>query len=137
MDAPEEAFDPLSDPRYRENISYLFVELLVIDTIAPLDDEMTQWVTSTLRCGRDDWRDMIKRIAHLSPTFEVAVLDLWYRNSAIAREQGEQLRPADYARLFVDNYNAPNSLVDVWGPGALEDAWARIRAAEGRLESDS
>jgi hypothetical protein len=69
-------------------------------------------------------------LATLSETFEVAVLDLWYRNSKIAADRGEILLVRDFAELFVDNCFLDDSQIDVWGPGALEAARARIAAAE-------
>ena len=120
----------LRHPRYRDNPVYYFVERLVIDTIEGLPAELQDEIAQTIRADRVGWREKVKELATLSETFEVAVLDLWYRNSQIAADQGEALSAHDFALLFVDNYFLDDSQIDVWGPGALEAAKARIAAAE-------
>jgi hypothetical protein len=132
MDTPEDDPDIFALPRYRENPEVLFIELYVTDTVSPLPDFAVEWIADRLRCTRDNWRDVIRKASRLSETFDIAVLDLWYRNSAIALAQGFELDPRDYAKMFADNWYAPNSQIDVWGPGALEDAIERVEAAQAR-----
>jgi hypothetical protein len=120
----------LQHPRYRDNPVYYFVERLVIDTIEGLPVELQDEIAQTIRTDRAGWREKVKELATLSETFEVAVLDVWYRNSQIAADQGEPLSAHDFALLFVDNYFLDDSQIDVWGPGAIEAAKARIAAAE-------
>jgi hypothetical protein len=126
----------LEHPRYRDNPVYYFVERLVIDTIERLPVELQDEIAETIRTDRDGWRGKVKELATLSDTFEVAVLDLWYRNAAIVTEQGDTLSVHDFALLFVDNYFLDDSQIDVWGPGALEAAKSRIAATQvGRGQS--
>jgi hypothetical protein len=120
----------LQHPRYKDNPVYYFVERLVIDTIEGLPLELQDEIAQTIRTDVKGWRGAVKELATLSETFEVAVLDLWYRNSKIAADRGEILLARDFAELFVDNYFLDDSQIDVWGPGALEAAKARIAAAE-------
>src|SRR5687768_15772480 len=94
----------LEHPRYRDNPVYYFVERLVIDTIEGLPVELQDEIAETIRTDRNGWRGKVKELATLSDTFEVAVLDLWYRNAAIVTEQGDTLSVHDFALLFVDNY---------------------------------
>jgi hypothetical protein len=120
----------LQHPRYKDNPVYYFVERLVIDTIEGLPLDLQDEIAQTIRTDVKGWRGEVKELATLSETFEVAVLDLWYRNSKIAADRGEILLARDFAELFVDNYFLDDSQIDVWGPGALEAAKARIAAAE-------
>jgi hypothetical protein len=120
----------LQRPRYKDNPVYYFVERLVIDTIEGLPPELQDEIAQTIRTDMKGWRGKVKELATLSDTFEVAVLDLWYRNSKIAADRGEMLLASDFAELFVDNYFLDDSQIDVWAPGALEAAGARIAAAE-------
>jgi hypothetical protein len=119
----------LQHPRYRDNPIYYFVERVVIDTIERLPLELQDEIAQMIRTDVPGWRAKVKEMATLSETFEVAVLDLWYRNSQIAAERGELLSARDFAELFVDNYFLDDSQIDVWGPGALDAAKARIAAA--------
>jgi hypothetical protein len=119
----------LQHPRYRDNPVYYFVECLVVDIIEGLPRELQESIAQTIRTDLDGWRRKIKEISSLSETFEVAVLDLWYRNSKIASDQGDPISARDFAVLFVDNYFLEDSQIDVWGPGALETALAQIAAA--------
>jgi hypothetical protein len=116
--------------RYKDNPVYYFVERLVIDTIEGLPAELQDEIAQTIRTDMNGWRGKVKELATLSDTFEVAVLDLWYRNSKIAADRGEILSARAFAELFVDNYFLDDSQIDVWGPEALEAAKARIAAAE-------
>jgi hypothetical protein len=120
-----------SDPHYAENPADYFFELFVIDTIEPLPREQADWVATTIKADKEQWRVKIKSILTLSDTIEIAILDLWYRNSEIARSKGMEYTITSFAQDFVDNYWAEGSLVDVWAPGALEDAEERIRVVSG------
>jgi len=119
-----------SEPRYRDDPVFYFVEQVVVDTIEGLPLEQQQQIAETIETDVQGWRAKIKELAVLSDTFEIAVLDLWYRNSRIAAERGDTLTAHDFSLLFVDNYYLDDSQVDVWGPGALESAKARIAEAQ-------
>jgi len=109
---------------------YFFVEQLVVDTVQGLPQEHQQFIAQTIQTDLTGWRRKVKEISTLSETFEVAVLDLWYRNSRIAAGRGDSLNAHDFAQLFVDNYFVDDSQIDVWAPGALEAAKERVAAAQ-------
>ena len=123
-----DARDIFDHPRYRDNPSDLFFELFVVDTIAPIDPELAEWIASASKCSIGEWRATTKRKLTLSDTIEIAILDLWYRNRKIARDQGIELDPQSFSVHFVDHYYDDGSQVDQWAPGALEDAKARVDA---------
>ena len=122
----------LEIPRYGDDPVFFFVEQLVIDVIEGIPQEMQEWIAGILKTDAQNWRAKIKGMSNLSATFEIAVLDLWYRNVEILARRGELLKASDFAQLFADNYFAQGSQIDVWGPGALEDAKIRIAAAKSR-----
>ena len=63
------------------------------------------------------WRESIRKALDLSPTFAVAVLDLWLRNREAAG-----FSPEVYAREFVAEYIKDGSRIDVWPAGGVEAA---------------
>lgn len=122
------ARDILDEPRYWDNPSDFFFEMFVVDTVAPNDPELVSWIANMSRCSVEEWRVTTKKKLTLSDTIEIAILDLWYRNRKIARDQGIELDPRSFSIHFVDHYYDEKSQVDQWGPGALEDAKARVDA---------
>ena len=75
-----------------------------------------------------DWQQYVVKTSHLSDTIEVAIWDLWIRNSANARAKGWEYHPWHYAQNFADNFFAEGSRVDVWEGNALKEARKRIEA---------
>ena len=62
----------------------------------------------------DDWKKTIKKVLNLSDTIEIAIKDLWLRNSEIAKNDGTELNADQFADLFIENYYVENSKVDIW-----------------------
>ena len=121
-----------SDPRYTNKAMLLLFEALVLDTLGclPADDRAAIEQMPLQRMfgtTASEWRTVVAETLHLSPTFEVAVLDLWYRNSDEAQQKGVSYEPRSFAREFVDHYLEPGSRVDVWTDDALASAQERIR----------
>jgi hypothetical protein len=105
----------------------------VLDVIGHLTPEKDRGVESmapelqrALRTTASTWRGIVAEALHLSDTIDVAILDLWYRNSDIVRDRGDSLAPEVYARMFVEQYSKEGSQVDVWEGNALERAKERI-----------
>ena len=76
------------------------------------------------------WRQAVASTLHLQDTFPIAVLDLWYKNSDIALATGQSYSAQKFAMDFVDQYFAPNSKVDQWPPGTLEQARAFVASRQ-------
>ncbi|MFP3449733.1 hypothetical protein, partial [Pseudomonas sp. SIMBA_067] len=70
-----------------------------------------------------------RKALHLSETIDVAILDLWFINSAKASEAGGLYHPWSFAKDFLQQYLADGSQVDVWEGDAFKLAQARIAAA--------
>ena len=121
-------------PYYHEQrpLDYFF-ELYVVDLIEELPsatslalDDFSAKHPSFFERHNGDWRRSVVEELHLSDTIEIAIWDLWIRNSANAIRDGWKYHPWHYARNFADNYFAENSQVDVWEGDALEKAKQRI-----------
>lgn len=98
------------------------------ETIAALDSFSNEY-PDIFETG--DWRSEVRSGFELSDTIDIAILDLWYRNSEIALQRGTVYHPWHYAINFADNYFADGSQVDVWPGDALEAAKERIAAHRG------
>jgi hypothetical protein len=117
-------------PRYKENPSDIFFDHFVMDVIGMLPPEMSDKLDTALSTSGGNWRQKTKELINLSGTIEIAILDLWYRNSAALEARGELYDPYHFAVNFVDAYFADDSQVDVWPGNALEAAKSRIREAQ-------
>ncbi|BDS07363.1 hypothetical protein NT6N_24030 [Oceaniferula spumae] len=123
-------------PYYHEQrpLEYFF-EMYVIDVIEELPeaslnalaDFSSKHPTFFEKHG-GDWRKHVVVESHLSDTIEIAIWDLWIRNSANASRDGWTYHPWHFAQNFADNYFADDSRVDVWEGNSLEEAKARIKA---------
>ena len=69
---------------------------------------------------------------NLSETIEIAIKDLWLRNSKIPENDGTQLTAERFADLFIENYYVENSKVDMW-ESELDLNNAKKRIAESNL----
>ena len=80
----------------------------------------------------NDWKKTIKKVLNLSDTIEIAIKDLWLRNSEIAKNDGTELNADQFADLFIEYYYVENSKVDIWeSESDLNNAKKRI--AESNL----
>jgi hypothetical protein len=116
----------------------LLFEFFVVDVLAALPEATERSISSFaaklpafFESAGGDWRRWVRETFRLSGTIEIAILDLWLRNSARAREDGWKYHPWHYARNFVEKYSEEGSEVDVWSGDALEQAKARIAAYRG------
>ena len=119
-------------PRYKENPSDIFFDHFVMDVIGLLPPGMSENLDAAISTSGGAWRHKTKQLINLSDTIEIAILDLWYRNSAILESRGELYDPYHFAVNFVDAYFAENSQVDQWPGNALEVAKSHIREAQQR-----
>lgn len=112
-----------------------FFEMYLIDVLELLPEETVQALDRFSNTYADmfathdgDWKKYVIAEMHLSDTIEVAIWDLWIKNSETLRQRGEEYHPWDYAQDFLENYLAEDSEVDVWEGDALQQARARIAA---------
>ena len=107
----------------------------VLDVIGelPADERQTcealaPKLAATLKTRATEWKSVVAETLHLSATIEIAILDLWFRNSDLARQSGASLTPADFAVMFVVEYKKAGSAIDTWPGDSLEQAKARVAA---------
>jgi hypothetical protein len=121
-------------PYYQQqNPLAFFFEMYVVDvlnklpkdTIAALAEFSSKHPALFAGYG-GDWRQFVAQESHLSDTIDVAIWDLWIRNSKTAKQDGWDAHPWFYAQLFSQNYLADESRVDVWEGNALKEAKQRI-----------
>lgn len=106
--------------------------LSVIDHLPPEKEHviasMTAKLAAALKTSASDWKGVVAEALHLSDTIDYAILDLWQRNSEIARDAGTKLAPDEFASMFVVEYKKDGSMIDVWPGDSLNQAKARIAA---------
>ena len=110
-----------------------FFEMYVVDVLGKLPQRTHSALAvfsskhpSFFAAHNGDWRQFVIKETQLSETIEVAIWDLWIRNSANAKRDGWEYHPWHYAQDFADNYFADGSRVDVWEGNALQEAKQRI-----------
>lgn len=123
-------------PYYQDQrpLDYFF-EMYIMDVLDELPgatsralDDFSARHPAFFEKHQGDWRKYVVVESHLSDTLEIAIWDLWIRNSANARRDGWEYHPWHYAQNFSDNYFADGSKVDVWEGDALEKAKLRIQS---------
>lgn len=127
----------LSNPRYKANPVYLFFECYIQDVIGSLPPEKAASIQrmnlqNVFHTQSSEWHAVVRETLHLSNTIDIAILDLWYRNREQFKDQQGNYDSAWFSQVFTDEYVKEDSQVDVWPPGALEAAEARIKAARAK-----
>ncbi|HEX3129065.1 MAG TPA: hypothetical protein VH394_17155 [Thermoanaerobaculia bacterium] len=122
---------PSADRRYASNPIALFFESYVLDVLGQLPTEKSEKIQSlnlqkVFKTEASEWRDVIREALHLSPTIDIAILDLWYTNQGLARQRKVEYSAIAFAQDFHDQYLKEDSKVDVWTPETLEAAKARV-----------
>ena len=121
----------LEIPRYRASPVDFFFEQYILDVLGELPVARSHEIQAMnmqkiFKTRSNDWRHSVSEVLHLSETIDIAILDLWYRNANIAHAQRTKYAAQQFAMDFVDEYMKDGSRVDVWAPGALAAAKARI-----------
>jgi len=123
-------------PKTDMNIN-VFFKAFILDTLKELPTEKSDLIgnmnlDNVFSTDFNDWKKTIKKVLNLSDTIEIAIKDLWLRNSEIAKNDGTELHADQFADLFIENYYVKNSKVDIWeSESDLNNAKKRI--AESNL----
>lgn len=123
-------------PKTDMNIN-VFFKAFILDTLKELPTEKSDSIgnmnlDNVFSTDFNDWKKTIKKVLNLSDTIEIAIKDLWLRNSEIAKNDGTELNADQFADLFIENYYLENSKVDIWeSESDLNNAKKRI--AESNL----
>ena len=115
----------------------VFFKAFILDTLKELPAEKSSMIEEmnldkVFSTDFGNWKKTIKKVLNLSNTIEIAIKDLWLRNSEIAKNDGTELNADQFADLFIENYYVENSKVDIWeSESDLNNAKKRI--AESNL----
>lgn len=125
------------EPKKTEIDINIFFKYFILSTLKELPAETDAKIKKleldkVFSTNFSDWKMTIKKVLNLSSTIEIAIKDLWLRNHKIPDDNGDLVSPEHFADLFIHNYYAENSKVDVWqNESVLIDAQKRI--AESHL----
>ena len=105
-------------PKTDMNIN-VFFKAFILDTLKELPTEKNDLIEKMnldkiFSTDFNDWKKTIKKVLNLSDTIEIAIKDLWLRNSEISKNDGTELNADQFADLFIENYFVENSKVDIW-----------------------
>ncbi|APY06848.1 hypothetical protein BWZ20_00600 [Winogradskyella sp. J14-2] len=123
-------------PKTDMNIN-VFFKAFILDTLKELPTEKSDLIgnmnlDNVFSTDFNDWKKTIKKVLNLSDTIEIAIKDLWLRNSEIAKNDGTELNADKFSDLFIENYYVENSKVVIWeSESDLNNAKKRI--AESNL----
>ena len=108
-----------SEPQKTDININVFFKAYILDTLKELPSEKNAMIEQmnfdkVFSTDFGNWKKTIKKVLNLSDTIEIAIKDLWLRNSAIAKNDGTVLSAGQFADLFIENYYLENSKVDIW-----------------------
>ena len=97
---------PHAEPdRYRGRPLLIVLENYVLAAIGVLpkdaDQRLAQLVKSVFG-GDDDWKKTVRQQLQLSDAIDDSFRELWDRNQAVARQDGLELTPVQFAKMVVD-----------------------------------
>ncbi len=98
----------------------MFFKAFILDTLKELPAEKNSMIEemnldNVFSTDFNDWKKTIKKVLNLSETIEIAIKDLWLRNSEVVKKnEGTELNAEQFADLFIENYYKEDSKVDVW-----------------------
>ncbi len=129
---------PLSNPRYAKDPIAFYFESYILTVIGHLPPDRSDKIQSmnlqkVFRTEAREWKEVVRETLHLSKTVDIAILDLWYTNQELAAQRQVEYTPLAFAQDFNDKYQKAGSKVDVWSPGTLAAAQARIAARKGTI----
>ena len=100
-----------SEPdRYQGRPMLIILENYVLGCIGNLTAENEARMATVVQRvwpGEGDWKEKVRRALHLEETTDENLRELWSRNSAIARQNGQDLHPVQFAKMIADTNFAP------------------------------
>ena len=106
---------PNAEPdRYRGRPLLIVLENYVLAAIGVLPKEADQRLAQLVKSvfgGDDDWKKTVRQQLELSDEIDDSFRELWNRNQAIAKQNGIELHPVQFAKEVVDT-----NFADLIGP---------------------
>ena len=107
------------EPKKTDMNINVFFKSFILDTLKELPAEKNTLIEEmnldkVFSTDFGNWKKTIKKVLNLSDTIEIAIKDLWLRNSKIPENDGTDLTAERFADLFIENYYIEDSKVDIW-----------------------
>ena len=97
---------PSAEPdRYRGRPLLIVLENYVLAAIGVLPADAEQRLTQLVKSvfgGDDDWKRTVRQQLELDGDIDGSFRELWDRNRAIAKQNGIELHPVQFAKMVVD-----------------------------------
>ena len=97
---------PHAEPeRYQGRPLLIVLENYILDCIGKLPPESSEKLATLMQQalgGGPDWKQTIREMLHLEQSLDQQLRDLWIKNEAIAKRDGIELHPVQFARMVVD-----------------------------------
>jgi hypothetical protein len=91
--------------RYQGRPLLIVLENYILDCIGKLppggSEKLSQMMQKALGGGQD-WKQTLREMLHLDPALDQELRDLWTKNEALARKDGIELHPVQFAKMVVD-----------------------------------
>ena len=103
---PPDLPSPHAEPeRYQGRPLLVVLENYVLDCIGKLppgsSDRLTQMMQQVFG-GGPDWKQTLRQTLQLDPSMDEELRKLWTKNEALARAEGIELHPVQFAKMVVD-----------------------------------
>jgi hypothetical protein len=105
MPAPELPSPHAEPERYQGRPLLVVLENYVLDCIGKLSPESSQKLAGLMQealGGGPDWKQTLREMLQLDPSMDEELRKLWTTNEALARQQGIELHPVQFAKMVVD-----------------------------------
>ena len=103
---PADLPSPHAEPeRYQGRPLLVVLENYVLDCIGKLPAESSQKLSGLMQQalgGGPDWKQTLREMLQLDPSMDNELCALWTKNEALARQQGIELHPVQFAKMVVD-----------------------------------
>ena len=105
MPAPELPSSHTEPERYQGRPLLVVLENYVLDCIGKLPPGGSERLSTLMQQalgGGPDWKKTLRDMLHLDPSLDGELRELWTKNEALARQQGIELHPVQFAKMVVD-----------------------------------
>jgi len=103
---PPELPSPHAEPeRYQGRPLLIVLENYILDCIGKLPAESSDKLSRLMQealGGGPDWKQTIREMLHLEDSLDQQLRELWTKNEAIAKQDGIELHPVQFAKMVAD-----------------------------------
>ncbi|HEX5106230.1 MAG TPA: hypothetical protein VFV87_20565 [Pirellulaceae bacterium] len=97
---------PHAEPeRYQGRPLLIVLENYVLDCIGKLPPDSSEKLSKLMQDvlgGGPDWRQTLRETLHLDPALDGELQRLWTTNAQLAKQDGIELHPVQFAKMVVD-----------------------------------